>query len=311
MNTLKEINAAVQNRTLEFVAEAEQEYYRKVEETVLQIQAHPFCKIVLLAGPSGSGKTTTAHILRESLQNKGVESAIVSLDNFYLSTDKMPKNESGEPDFETVYSLDIPCIHRCFEQIMQTGKTVIPVFDFNRKCRAEEGLEIDVTGHKLLIVEGLHALNPVLTNNLPQDGLFKIYISVNSAVYDENGTVLLSSRQLRLCRRLSRDFIYRSSDAAFTLKLWTGVVKGEEKYLYCFKDCANVKLSTFHAFEPSLFAGIVPQLLQDLNPATENFAYAMKTRQALEKFTLLPPEYVPQSSLIREFIQGGKYETQT
>lgn len=310
MNTLTEINAAALNNPKQLILQAEQAYHQTVEAAVCEILKHQNCKIVLMAGPSASGKTTTAHILCDLMAEKGVQAAVVSLDNFYLLPEKMPLNAKGEPDFETVYSLDIPLIQQCFSQILQNGQTEIPVFNFHQKCRNPKGLQIDVSGNKILIVEGLHALNPVLTGSLPQDGLFKIYISVNQSVY-AGESILLSSRQLRLCRRLSRDFIYRSSDAAFTLKLWSGVVEGEQKYLYCFKNHADVKLATFHAFEPCLFAGIVPKLLAHLTPENENYEYAMRTKKALEQFCVLPQELIPQSSLLREFIQGGKYEAVT
>lgn len=310
MNTLTEINTAALNNPEQLIAQAEQEYHRTVLETARKILNRKGCKIVLMAGPSGSGKTTTAHILCDALAANGVKAAVVSLDNFYLLPNKMPLNQKGEPDFETVYALDIPLIQQCFSQIMQSGKTVIPIFNFQKKCREPQGLSIDVSGNKILIVEGLHALNPALTGSLPPGGLFKIYISVNKAVYSGQ-SVLLSSRQLRLCRRLSRDYIYRSSSAAFTLKLWSGVVEGEKKYLYCFKNRADALLSTFHAFEPCLFAGIVPQLLQELPQKTENYSYALRTKNALEQFQVLPQALVPQSSLLREFIKGGMYEDVT
>lgn len=310
MNTLTQINKlALQNPKL-LIKQAENNYQDTIAAVADRVLAREHCKIVLLSGPSGSGKTTTAHILCSRFAARGVQAAVVSLDHFYLPAAQMPKLENGDPDFETVYALDIPEIKQCFLQIIKSGKTKIPVFDFSVKKRLPDRLPIDVTGNKILIVEGLHALNPILTENLPVENLFKIYISVNSAVY-RGEEILLSSRQLRLCRRLSRDFIYRSTNAAFTLKLWSSVVAGERKYLYCFKDTANLQLKTFHAFEPCVFAGLVPPLLENLPADTENYDYAMKTKHALEQFQVLPIELVPEGSLIREFIRGGTYEQVT
>ena len=228
---------------------SEKKYDDELNDLVEKIVNNRNFKIVLLAGPSGSGKTTTAHIIKNKIMAFGKDAEVVSLDHFFLSMDEMPLQENGEKDFESVYSLDIPEIHRCFSELISAGKTDIPVFNFNIAAR-DGRHSIDLSEGGILIVEGLHALNPLLTNKLNQDNLFKIYISVNRTVVDDNGNKLLSSRQLRLIRRMSRDFLYRNTSAIGTLKLWTSVVKGEEKYLYCFKDTADLNFLHFIALNP-------------------------------------------------------------
>lgn len=310
MNILSEINRMAKTDPVGLIGQAERRYDLDLAALAEKITANEQKKIILLAGSSGSGKTTTAHILRDKLKTHGVFAEVVSLDHFYLPVDQMPRLANGDPDFESVYSLDIPAIRRCFSEIIASGKTDMPTFDFTRARRGEQPLSIDIGSHGLLIIEGLHALNPVLTGDLHEENLFRLYISVNCPVVDDEGGVVLTSRQMRLIRRMSRDAIYRNTTAERTLKLWTSVVAGEEKYLYCFTGTADHKLITFHSFEPCVFRNIVTGLLENLPQSAENYDYVMKTKSALERFVPLDFELVPESSLIREFIKGGVYENQ-
>lgn len=309
MNILSEINNLALNKPKMLIEVSEKRYDSELNELVDGIIKNNNYKIILLAGPSGSGKTTTAHIIKDKLIGVGKKVQVVSLDNFFLSIDKMPLQENGEKDFESVYSLDIPEIHRCFNELIKSGKTHIPVFNFQTLSNNER-LAIDISDDGILIVEGLHALNPLLTNELDNNKLFKIYISVNKTVVDEKGNKLLSSRQLRLIRRISRDYLYRNTSVSGTLKLWTSVVKGEEKYLYCFNDSADVQLFTFHSYEPCVFRNIIIELLRDLPRNTDNYNYIIDAKNALEQFVPLDIDLVPETSLIREFISGGVYESQ-
>lgn len=307
MNILSKINEMALADPITLIATAERQYDEELTDLVDEITKNKDYKIILIAGPSGSGKTTTAHILKNKFIKTGKNAQVVSLDNFFLPLDKMPLQENGEKDFESVYSLDIPEIQRCFDELINYGKTTIPIYDFVSTSRNEQH-PIDISDGGILIVEGLHALNPILTDKLNKNSLFKIYISVNRMVVDDDGNRILSSRQLRLIRRMSRDFLYRNTSALGTLKLWTSVVKGEEKYLYCFKDTSDVKLFTFHSFEPCIFKNIIINLLQDLPKTADNYDYIIEAKKGLEKFVSIDPELIPETSLIREFISGGTFE---
>lgn len=309
VNILSSINSMALTDPNGLIEIAEKQYDVELNEVADRIIKNKNYKIVLLAGPSGSGKTTTAHIIKDKLIKAGKKAQVVSLDHFFLPMDKMPLQENGEKDFESVYSLDIPEIHRCLDELIKNGRTNIPVFSFQSLSNNEK-LAIDISNDGILIIEGLHALNPILTNELNNNNLLKIYISVNRVVTDDNGNRLLSSRQLRLIRRMSRDFLYRNTSALGTLKLWTSVVKGEEKYLYCFKNSADIKLFTFHSFEPCVFKNIIIELLKELPKNADNYEYIMDAKKSLEKFVSIDTRLVPESSLIREFIPGGIYETQ-
>ena len=177
----------------------------------------------------------------------------------------------------------------------------MPQFDFQAKKRIQNARELDITGNSIVIVEGLHALNPVLTGIIPHKKLFKAYISVNRSIEDENGEILLTSRQIRLVRRVLRDRIFRSTSPAETLNLWKGVTAGEEKYLYCFKDRADILIKTLHIYEPCLYKSELSALKEETAQCADN-TYFMKMLESIERFYPIDRSLIPENSLIREFI---------
>ncbi len=306
-STLQTINEYALNDPAGLVEKAENHYDREITETAQRIADDDLLKIVAIAGPSASGKTTTAHILSEKLQNLGEQTEVVSLDDFYLPTDQLPLTEEGKYDIESVNALDKELMKKCFCEIINTGRTELPKYNFAEKRRILSARSIDISGKGIVIVEGLHALNPVITDLVPRKNIFKAYISVNRSVLDDNGDVLLTSRQIRLMRRVLRDRIFRGSSVNETLALWKGVVDGEKKYLYCFKDTADVLIKTLHIYEPCLYRNAFCALCDDTQNITDCRDYFLKTAEAVRKFVSLDESLIPHSSLIREFIGDGKY----
>lgn len=307
-NTLQVINDFALNSPRELIARAERHYDRELSEIAKRISEDDDIKIVALAGPSASGKTTTAHILREKLRELNEETEIISLDDFYLPIDSLPLLEDGTRDIESVNALDIPLINKCFNEIIRTGKTVLPKFRFSTKERIINARKIDLAGRGIAIVEGLHALNPLITDLVPSKNIFKAYISVNRGIVNEDGSRLLSSRQIRLARRVLRDRTFRGTPVNETLSLWQGVVEGEEKYLYCFKETADVQIKTLHIYEPCLYRNEILSLKDEISEDAPLKDYFLKTAAALERFVPLENALVPENSLITEFIGNGKYK---
>ena len=301
MLTINKINE-LSNDTVSFIHKSEEAYHEKISAVVDEIIKDKNKKIICVAGPSASGKTTTSGFLAKELKKRGVEASVVSLDNFYGAEEDMPRLPDGRADYETVYALDLKEVERAFKEIISVGKTDIPVFDFLKHKRSDKRQIIDITNGGILIVEGLHAINPVIYANLPQESIFKIYISVNQSIYNEDGSVALKSHQLRFIRRLCRDSVYRSSDAKNTLRLWTMVVAGERKYLYHLKYTADATLVTLHEYEPCLFKNIALKLLENLPLDSENYEEAMYIKKVLEGFNSIDPSLVPKTSLMQEFI---------
>lgn len=307
-STLQTINDLALNNPKELVKRAEAHYERELAAVAERIADNDDIKIAALAGPSASGKTTTAHILCEKLRALGEEPEIISLDDFYLPVDELPLLEDGTRDIESVNALDIPLLNKCFNEIIESGKTVLPKFNFSNKTRILEAREIDVSGRGIAIVEGLHALNPIIADLVPRKNIFKAYISVNRGIEKEDGSKLLSSKQIRLARRVLRDRTFRGTPVNETLSLWQGVVEGEEKYLYCFKDTADVQIKTLHLYEPCLYRNELLKLTQEVKDETPFKGYFLKTAKALERFVPIDISLLPPDSLITEFLGNGKYK---
>lgn len=301
INTVGEINKAALE-PLKLIKIAEEQYIEEIYKTAQKIADNDAIKIVSLAGPSGSGKTTTAHILCKRLEELGEKTVVVSLDDFYLPYDELPLLEDGKRDTESVASLNTKLIKKCFTEIINNGKTMLPKYDFaNRKSIPNDRLA-DIGKRGIIIAEGLHALNPVITDLAPRENIFKIYISVNCSIEDNFGEQLLSSRQIRLARRAIRDRVFRGTSLEKTLSMWNGVVEGERKYLYCFKSTADVHIKTLHIFEPCVYRNEILSLRNELKKGTVCYEYFMRTAAALEKFHPIDRSFVPENSLIREFI---------
>lgn len=301
-NTLSAINSAIEASKSDFVSLCEKEYIENIYHLAHTIAENDDIKIVAIAGPSGSGKTTSAHILEGHLEELNETVVTVSLDDFYLSYDRLPVLENGKKDIESVNSLDKELIKKCLNEIIKTGKTKLPKFDFKTRTSKEKVNEVNIGKRGIVLVEGLHALNPVISELVPRKNIYKIYVSVNKGISDDENDQLLSSRQIRLMRRTLRDEIFRGADVNTTLTLWEDVVAGERKYLYCFKDSADFNLKTLHLYEPSLYKKRFSALLEKVDKNHKGYEYFLKTVKGLEKFTEIESNYIPETSLIREFI---------
>ncbi len=306
INTLNEINKKARECPEEFIKLCNSEYLENITGIAQRIDADEDIKIVAIAGPSGSGKTTTAHILQERLKTLGETVEVVSLDDFYLPVDKLPVLPDGSADIESVNSLDISLIRECFQDIIKSGKTNLPHYDFKTKSSIRNAKVLDIGQKGIVIVEGLHAMNPLISDLVPRNNIFKIYISVNRSVDDNNGVQLLSSRQIRLVRRVLRDDKFRGATATETLHLWNNVIDGERKYLYCFKDTADVQLVTFHPYELGVYRERFGKMRSTVNKNAPCYDYFIKTANALERFEDIDSSLVPDDALIREFIGGLK-----
>ncbi|MBO4431997.1 MAG: hypothetical protein J5852_00545 [Clostridia bacterium] len=301
-NTLSEINKAITENAAGFIKKCEDEYKREINEIAKRIADNDDIKIVAIAGPSGSGKTTTAHILRKRLEELGENTDVISLDDFYLPFGKIPLLPDGNRDIESVYALDIPCIEKVFKSIIKTGSATLPKFDFVTKTSIKNAARVDIGERGIVIVEGLHALNPAITGLVKKENILKIYISVNMPIENEGGEQLLSSRQIRLARRVLRDERFRGASAQETLFLWNKVVEGESKYLYCFKNTADIKLTTLHSFEPCVYREPFCRMRSSVGSSTPCYEYFIKTANVLEQFCTIDSKLIPEDSLIREFI---------
>ena len=284
-----------------FLDDCTKDYHNQVFDVAEKIIGNKNKKIIMLAGPSSSGKTTTANLLSQRLNGMGVKTATVSLDDFYHPRSVgYPLDEDGKPDYECVEALDIGLLHSCFGELVKNGVAMFPVFDFHSGERINNAKTIELSENNVIIVEGLHALNPVITENLDSNKLYKIYVSVSTRVYDDGGEALLSKRDLRFVRRVVRDFSFRSTSVERTFEIWQSVMRGEDKYLFPFESHADIKLNSFHACEPCVLSQKAVNLLKTVS----SDEYKSKSGQMIEKLNLFKTidcSMLPADSLLREF----------
>lgn len=300
--TYTEINSMAASEREKFISACERSYRAQLDETAEKVMSNKNYKLIMLAGPSASGKTTGAKLLSQCFKKMGGRAYIVSLDNFYFDDkSKYPHDEYGQIDYETVHALDVPLIHDCFSMLLQKGLCEVPVYNFLTGRRETETEKLLLGDNDVVIIEGLHALNPVITDVLPSEGLFKIYTSVSSRVYDDNGEVVLSKRNLRLVRRIVRDYRSRSSSVEDTLEMWPSVMRGEGKYLFAFKGLSDVQINSFHPCEPCVLAALSKDLLNTVTGDSVFCEQAKDIALRMSMFTGLDPSLLSHDSLLREF----------
>jgi len=314
-NELDYINAAAREDPRRLIAQSEARYGNIVADIarrVLDIHGH---KLILLAGPSASGKTTTAEKLAmavetaagavgmvDAMETAGVRAHRVSLDDFYRETGNQPLLPDGKPDIESVHALDLPLLHDTLRSLMEDGRGDIPHFRF-KEGRRTRWDPLVLGKDDLIVLEGLHALHPEITENtaISAQKCTKIYVSVSSRIYDGK-EIVLRKRALRLTRRILRDSQFRGAGAAETIAMWPSVTQGEEQYLAPCKQYADVLINSIHIYEPCVFAARVLPLLEAIPQDTPAAGAAGRLAAALRRFDPLPEELVPADSLLREFL---------
>ncbi|MBE6835927.1 MAG: hypothetical protein E7515_06735 [Ruminococcaceae bacterium] len=304
-NYIEYINLEAKNDPAGLIERSEDRYKRIVENVVDESfeRANGGRLVIMLAGPSASGKTTTAHKIKDKFIERGVDCHVISLDDFYLNREDVPLNSEGEPDFETVYALDLKLIDSCLQSLLSGEETYTPSFNFETGERDEKAHFFRLDDNDVVIVEGLHALNPIVTQNIPEEFLFKIYISVSSRIYNEESEdIILNKRNLRFIRRMIRDYKFRASSVDNTYRMWDSVRMGEDKYLFAFKDYADLRINTIHIYEPCVFKNIAIEMLKSVEEDSIYYRDAKRLIRALNKFTQIDTDKVPEDSLLREFL---------
>lgn len=309
--TLDKINRYAEKDPEGFVLMSENAYRSDIREIAKGIlNSKHRCKVIMLAGPSASGKTTTAHMIQEELLNLGSGSEIISMDNFYLGEENVPRTLEGKPDFENVHALNIPQIEKCISNLLQFGQCDIAQFDFAKSRPKEKTVRVNLGSDSIAIIEGIHALNPIFTKHIKSvTGLKKIYISVKQGIREPGHTgYLLTAAELRLFRRIVRDYKFRGSSAEHTLGMWENVLFGEKKYIVPYKYSGDITINSIHIYEPCITAAEAVPILSEVTESSEEYAYAQYLIERAAKFSSISEKYVPENSLMREFLGNGKYK---
>ena len=304
---ISDINKFAIENPIELVRQSEEEYHSLVDKVAEKICSDKKIRILLLAGPSGSGKTTTANLICDRIRAHGEECIVVSLDDFYRDFDDpdYPRLPDGTRDCEAVEALDIPCLTESLRNIAESKPFILPKYDFKPARRVDERTHAPMPDG-CVIIEGLHALSPMIFSSLPEQSAFKLFISVSTNI-NSGQERILSGRKIRFIRRMVRDSLYRNASAERTLSMWKNVLVGEDKYLYPNRKYADMSFNTFHPFELSVTRRFVENLISE--ELSEREPYAKTVLNAAKMAEPIDISLVPETSLIREFIPGGKYES--
>ena len=306
--SLTEINYRTVADPAAFVAECDEGYQRKVAEAAdLILENRKNSPIVLLSGPSGSGKTTTSMKIAEELQRRGIGTHYVGMDDYFKTVDHTtPRTESGELDLESPLCLDMELLNRHFSQLEKGERVYVPKYEFSRRMRIQEpSKSIKLKPDEIVIFEGIHALNTIITANHPN--AFKLYISARSDVEFQD-SIVFKRTWFRLVRRLVRDYKFRGSDPKETMSMWANVRRGETLYISPFKRHADFQFDTSLAYELAVYNHTATKLFQSVPEGIERFDELRAVLPALQLFGDIEESLVADDSLVREFIGGGIYE---
>ncbi|MGN0464408.1 MAG: uridine kinase [Acutalibacteraceae bacterium] len=299
--TVDGINDRINENADAFIDDCENAYRKSLEKVRDKIISSSGRKLVMLAGPSSSGKTTTAGLIRSLVAQSGRNAITISLDDFYKDQRYAPKFDDGSPDFETVHALDIEKIDESLETLIRTGSASLPEFDFKTRTPRDNAKKVEIGDNDIVIVEGLHALNPLITDGLENEDMIKLYVSVSSRVY-KDGKVYFTKRDIRFIRRMIRDYQFRSSPVDFTFYLWKGVRTGEDRYLFPFRDRADIKIDSIHPYELCVYKELATDLLGHIKSDSVYYNEAQTYIEKLNKLQSLEKSRVPDNSLLHEFL---------
>ncbi|MDR0314171.1 MAG: nucleoside kinase, partial [Treponema sp.] len=265
-------------------------------------------KAVLIAGPSSSGKTTTAKRLSIALRVMGIEPIAISLDDYYVGTDKTPRDAKGEPDYECLEALDIPFLNEQLLSLLAGEEATLPIFDFKTGRRRESGgRKIRLDRRTMLVIEGIHGLNDALTPQIKRETKFKLYVSALTQLnLDDHNRIPTSDN--RLLRRMVRDSQFRGVKAEKTFKMWPSVQRGEKKHIFPFQNGADAAFNSALDYELAVLKFYAEPLLRSVKPGMKDYAEAVRLLAFLEHFAPIPPQYVPGQSILREFIGESDFK---
>ncbi len=263
-------------------------------------------KLILIAGPSSSGKTTFSKRLSIELMVNGFRPITISLDNYFVEKDKTPLDEDGKPDFESIYALDLDLINEHLTLLLEGKEVILPKYDFKTGKRTE-GKKLRMEEDQILVIEGIHGLNDLLTSSIPHDRKFKIYVSALTQLnIDDHNRI--PTTDVRKIRRMVRDSKFRGYSALNTLKMWPSVRRGEEKWIFPFQEEADAMFNSALVYELSILKKYAEPLLKKIDNSHKEYAEAKRLLRFLSYFLPVDHSHVPHTSIIREFIGGSWFK---
>ena len=305
-------NASDLNRIVEkgqisdFIQMEEIEKNAELMGLAYKIIQKPDLKVVLLAGPSSTGKTTTTNKLKICLRALGKKPLMISMDDFFVDRENTPLDEEGNPDYEKFEALDLKVFDECMKKLVNKEEVMFPIYNFVAG-KKEFKNKLKIEDETILIIEGIHALNPKFSGNIPKEQKVSIYLSALNQLNIDNHS-RISTTDNRLLRRIVRDNRTRGSKVENTLASWAKVRLGEEKYIFPYQDEADYTFNTAMVYEIGVLKTFVEPLLYSIEPTSPYYNEAIRLLNFLRLFLPIPSEDIPKDSILREFIGGGCFK---
>ncbi len=305
VDTLYKLNTLIQHeKARETILIDEALHEKRLMQIVEDIKKKNNVKVILIAGPSSSGKTTFSKRLGIQLRLEGLKPVTISVDNYFVEREQTPVDEFGKYDFESINAIDLELFNKHLQDLID-GKTIqAPTFDFLQGKKIYKGNTMHLDKDEVLVIEGIHCLNDELTKHIPKEYKYKIYISaltvLNIDYYNR-----ISTTDTRLIRRIVRDYNFRGYSAKHTLSMWDSVNRGEEKNIFPFQEQADCMFNSSLVYEISVLKNYAMPLLTKITDKDEEFSEAKRLYRLLSYFESINPNYVPNNSLLREFIGGS------
>lgn len=287
------------------VSEALQE--KKLTEIADEIASRKDVKLVLLAGPSSSGKTTTCKRLSIQLLANGIKPLQISLDDYFVDREHTPKDDKGEYDYESIYALNLKLINDQFNALFHGEEIELPKYNFQTGRSEKSGKKLRMQPNNVLVVEGIHALNPELTAQIPEAQKFRVYVSALTTILLDDHNYIPTTDN-RLLRRIIRDYKYRGVNAQETIHRWPSVRAGENKWIFPYQENADVMFNSAMLFELAVIKQQAEPLLEQVPENCEEYSEAYRLRKFLKYFQPIPNRDIPPTSLLREFLGGSSFK---
>ena len=308
LRTIGDLNEAVakgMTTSLINVSEALQE--NKIVRIAQQIAEKKTVKMVLIAGPSSSGKTTTCKRLSIQLLANGLRPIGISLDDYFVDRENTPRDEKGDYDFESLYALNIPMLNEQLNALLAGKEVELPKYNFQTGKSEKSGRMLQLKGNEVLVVEGIHALNPELTAQVPEEQKYRVYASaLTTLLIDDHNYIPTTDN--RLLRRIVRDFKYRGVNAQETIRRWPSVRAGENKWIFPYQENADAMFNSAMLFELAAIKQQAEPLLEQVPENSNEYSEAYRLLKFLKYINPIPYQQVPSTSLLREFLGGSSFK---
>lgn len=309
LHNIKDLNCAIHDGMMkDIVNMSEILVDKRIEHIANEIISRQEVKVILIAGPSSSGKTTFSKRLSLHLMANGLKPYPISLDDYFVDRTRTPRDETGDYDYESVHAVDLELLQEHISKLLRGEEIELPRYDFPTGTSQPSGRKLRLNDDMILLFEGIHALNPELTAQIPESYKYRIYASVLAPIYMDKDK-MISRTDSRLIRRILRDYRYRGASARDTIARWPSVRRGEDKWVFPFQKYANVEFNSVQIYELAVLRNKVLPILAEITPDMPEYDVSDRLRRLLLMFTPIEDMTItPPTSLLREFMGGSSFK---